>query len=352
MKFQPSRVFIFLAVFLLIPAAIATAQSVKIGKTLAEIEKLGNKEGSVRIASSWRRTEVKKVVKKFNALYPKIKVEQTRASGIQTRERILNEAIAGVVEYDLVNVSGELRNQYIKAGVVVPIEWKKLYPDVKPLHFSPKGYFVATGFSRYVIAYNPTMVPPERVPKDWNDCLDPYWKGKFVVITRPRTFTGLYAAWGEEKTIDFAKKLRANKPVWRRSQSGTLAQVLAGEYAMVCGVGFHTLWRTIRRDSSAPLKYVIPSVLPFQAGEALSVMKGGKSPNASILLTGYLVSPKGQESYSMMGRSSPLVEGTVANKVLKETGAKMSWGAWDVLDYEADVARKIIAAWGFPKVTQ
>ncbi len=326
-----------------------TASAQRLGKNLDEIAQLASKEGSVRVASSWEPENEAQLLKGFYQKYPAIKVTHTRVSGIESRERIMNEALGGVIDHDLVNVSGELRNQYIKAGVIVPAQWPKLFPKVKDIHFSPDGYFVASGFSTYVIAYNPTLVPKDKVPRKWDDCLDPYWKGKLVVLSRPRTFTGLAAGWGEEKTLAFARRLKDNQPVWKRSQSGALAQLAIGEYPMICGMAYHSIKTLLMRDPKTNLAYSVPSDLPFQIGEAMAVMKGAKHPNAALLLAGWLVTPEGQKNMHLEGRSSPFVEGTEAEELIEKHKAKIVWEGWEVLDHEAQMARKIIAAWGFPK---
>lgn len=270
--------------------------------------------------------------------------------GIDTRERILNEALAGVVENDLVNVSGELRQQYIKAGVMAgPLDCRKLFPNIKEIHFSPDGYFVVTAFSKYVLAYNPSLVPSDRAPKKWEDCLDSYWKGKFVTMIRPRTFTALYPAWGEEKMLAYARALKNNQPVWKSGQSAALTQTAAGEYPMVCGMAYDSIKGQQIRDPKINLAISVPPELPFHVGEALAVMKGAKHPNAAVLLAGWLLTSEGQKGYDLEGSSSPFVESTEATALLKKTGAKPIWGGWEELNYEGDVARKIVSAWGFPK---
>ena len=158
----------------IIPSLASVASGQRLGKDLNEIVQLANKERSVRVATSWEPENEAALLKGFYQKYPAIKVTTDRISGIETRERILNEALAGVVEHDLVNVSGELRNNYVKAGVMTgPVAWRKLFPNVKDVHFSPDGYFAVSGFSTYIIAYNPSLVPKEKVPKKWDDCLDP-----------------------------------------------------------------------------------------------------------------------------------------------------------------------------------
>ncbi len=329
-------------------SSLASGQ--RIGKNLDEIVQLASKERNVRVATSWEPQNESELLKGFRQKYPGIKVMNTRVGGIETRERILNEALAGVVDHDLVNVSGELRNQYIKAGILAgPVEWRKLFPKVKDVHFSPDGYFVASGFSKYVITYNPTLVAKDKVPKKWEDCLDPYWKGKLVVLTRPRTFTGLYAGWGEEKIVNYARALKNNQPIWKTSQSGALTQVAIGEYPMLCGVAYHSVKDLMVRDPKASIAFSVPPDLPIQIGEAMAIMKGGKHPNAALLLAGWLVTPEGQKNMHLEGRDSPFVEGTEAEELLKKHGAKPIWEGWDVLEHEAQMARKITAAWGFPK---
>ena len=79
-------------------------------------------------------------------------------------------------------------------------------------------------------------------------------------------------------------------------------------------------------------------------------MKGAKSPNAAVLLAGYLASPEGESFYHIQGRSSPFVKGSVAAKMVKKAGAKLVWGGWKWAGKrEAAASRDIVEAWGFPK---
>jgi ABC-type Fe3+ transport system substrate-binding protein len=341
---------LFVAAVIALLGFSSIASSQRLGNNLDEIVQLANKERNVRVATSWEPENEAALLKTFTQKYPAIKITTDRISGIDTRERIMNEALAGIVEHDLVNVSGELRNTYMKAGVMNgPIPWRKLLPQINERHFSPDGYFAATGFSTYIIAYNPALVPKDKVPKKWDDCLDPYWKGKLVVLTRPRTFTGLAPGWGEEKTLAFARALKDNQPVWKSSQTGALTQVAVGEYPMICGMAYHSLKSTVQRDPKAKVAFTVPSDLPFQIGEAMAIMKGAKYPNAALTLTSWLVTPEGQKNMDLEGRSSPYVAGTEASEMVKKHKAKIVFESWDALQHEAEMARKITAAWGFPK---
>ncbi len=325
------------------------ASAAKLGKTLDEIKTLAKTEGPARIAITWRKKLRKALTKAFKKKYD-LKVKATRVRGLASRERILNESIAGVVAHDLVNVSGELRTQYIKAGVVIAVPWGKFFPGLKKAVISPDNYFVASGFSKYGIVYNTKLVPKDRIPKGWADCLDPYWKGNFAVLTRPRTFTGLWPGWGKDKSIAYHKKLKANKPMWSSGQTATVTKIGAGEVAMGCGLGLHGLINVKRRDPTAPIEFVVTPDLPIQIGEALALMKGSKNPNAAVLLAGFLASKDGQKFYHIQGRSSPFIKGSVSAKLIKDAGAKLVWGGWEFAGArETEAAGEIVAAWGFPK---
>jgi hypothetical protein len=81
----------------------ATLPQPVFGKSLEEVEKIAAKEGKLRMISNLFPEEVPQVLKGFYAKYPGIKVEFTRGSGVGYSERILSEALGGLVEYDVLN---------------------------------------------------------------------------------------------------------------------------------------------------------------------------------------------------------------------------------------------------------
>jgi len=314
------------------------------GKSLEEIAKLAEKEGKVRIASGLDDEEAKKVIGKFNKQYPGIKVENTQITGA-ANERTFTELVAGTAEYDAVNINSESVPRYRKAGLSLgPFEWSIVARQTPKNHFSPDGYFVAVGFITYVIAYNSSLVAREKVPKDWNDCLDPYWKGKFVVDTRPKPFTALYAAWGEKKTIEFARQIKENQPVWKRGQSDSLAQVANGEYPMMCGSYYQSALRIMTKDPQSKLDVAWPRETPGHLTEIWTVVKGAKSPNAALLISGWLASGEGREEYDQFGIGSLFAPESRVAKMIQKAGAKPVSGGW--MDDENAITQKIVATWG------
>jgi ABC-type Fe3+ transport system substrate-binding protein len=314
------------------------------GKTLDEIGKLAEKEGRVRIASGLQEKDVPKVLKKFNQRYPGIKIENSYVGGAEN-EKLFTELMAGQTEYDAVNIPSELVPRYRKTGLVAgPFDWKMVSPQTPSQHFSPDGYFAAVGFITYVMTYNTALTSKEKIPTDWSSCLDPYWKGKLVVDTRPKTFTALYPAWGEKKTIDYARQLKENQPSWKRGQTDALALVANGEYAMMCGTYYQSALRMVTRDPQTKLAIAWPREVPGHLTEIWLVLKGAKYPNAALLLSGWLASREGREEYDQLGIGSAFDPESRIAKMIEKTKAKAVFGGWR--DDEPVITQKIVATWG------
>ena len=338
-----------LVVGMLIFSQPVASQPAAIGKTFDEIVKSATKEGKVRIGSGLTEQEAPLVLKGFNQKYPKIKVDLTYVSGTARAERLFSEVLAGVVDFDLYDVPAAMQNRFIKGGVVTgPIEWRKLFPNVPETHFSPDGYFNASGFNLRIIAYNPTLVPANRVPKDWSDCLDPQWKGKVAVDTHPRFMSGLYKSWGEAKILEYAAQFKANQPIWKQGQTEAVTQVAAGEYPIMCGAHYATVFSLLRSDPKAKLAMALPKEVPVSLGEIMGVIKGSPNPNAALLLAGWLAGPDGQKAYDQVGRGSPFIKESEKWKLIQKSGSKTVFEGWDRQEYEPGMIKKIAAVWGFP----
>jgi ABC-type Fe3+ transport system substrate-binding protein len=340
---------LFVAVAVLGGSPRAIANPPGFGGSFEEIVRMANKEGKVRFGSSIRADESKLVLEGFEKAYPNIKIEFSPEVEQAVSERVMTEALTGSVNYDLVNVPSALQKNFKKSGVLAgPLDWRKIFPEAPAQHFSPDNYLAVVSFIPRVIGYNPSLVPPERVPKNWQDCLDPYWKGRFMVLTRPHPLVGLWPVWGEEKTIQFAKQLKENQPVWgRASNLENALQIAVGEIPMLCGIYHTTVFNVLRRDPQAKIAAVFPTETPVGMGETIGIMKGAKNPNAAFLLAGWLASLEGQKGAEKIGRASPFVEGTETGKRLQKAGVKVIFGGWAEEEFAAERAKKIVAAWGF-----
>jgi ABC-type Fe3+ transport system substrate-binding protein len=162
-------------------------------------------------------------------------------------------------------------------------------------------------------AYNKKLLPAKDVPKKWEDLLDPKWKGKLGVINSTHHWARLAAGpWGEEKTIDFVKKLSAQKPLLTRA--GEMAQrLILGEVLISATLQDSQLHEA--KDSGAPLVFA-EEVQPVISPEYhVGVLKNAPHPNVGHLFVVYMASPEVQKLWQKYtGHTSAHVPGTVAHK--------------------------------------
>jgi iron(III) transport system substrate-binding protein len=314
------------------------------GQTLQQAIEGAKKEGQLRVYSSMQKDTVVAVTDAFRKKYPFVsKVNHHRFTGLDESERVLAELRVGRVDMDVLLVRSELWERH-KAFIAGPIDWKSLGVSADRIQ---KGGFETTwaGGSVAGLTYNTKMVPPDKAPSRWEDCIDPRWKGKFAVYARPIFMMHLIPAWGEEKVIDFARKMAANQPLWDRDQTGAMEKVAAGEVPLFCG-GDHVRWYRVH-SQGAPVKLITPEPVPTSEGRGISLVKGAKYPNTAKLFMAFLASDEAQlliDKLERRGHRS--VPGTLANELTR--GKKLSefTEEWDLKS--RDLSKKIVAAWGFP----
>jgi iron(III) transport system substrate-binding protein len=193
-------------------------------------------------------------------------------------------------------------------------------------------------------AYNTKLLPAHDVPKTWEDLLDPKWKGKIGVINSTHHWGRLAAgAWGDEKTLDFIKKLSAQKPLLTRA--GEMAQrLILGEVLVSATLQDSQLHEA--KESGAPLAFaeqVSPVVSPeYHVG----VLKGSKHPNVGHLMVAFMASAEVQPAWQKYtGHSSAYVPGTPAHKFVQ--GKKVLYMKQDQAEKVDKISRQIGKILGF-----
>jgi ABC-type Fe3+ transport system substrate-binding protein len=215
----------------------------------------------------------------------------------------------------------------------------------------PKQRNIVGYYSRFqVTVYNKKIVPAERVPKFWEDILKPEFKGrKFAADIRPTEIAALVPAWGLEKTIDFARKVAAQDPIWVRGGSRTVTAIMAGEIPMMIGPNFHTTKRAQGKDPSGILQYVALQPVPVRLSLEEAIQAGAQNPHAALLWLEWMASDEAQKlaDEHEPSSSSLHVRGGVVEQELR--GKKLSVVNWEDHQYMEQWQAKIVEAYGFPK---
>ena len=140
---------------------------------------LAKKEGRVNFYTSMGAEESKVVADAFQAKYPAIRVDITRLGSEKLLQRVITEGRAGSHFFDAVTNSGMEIHLLGKMGLLarhtIP-EFSSFMADSR----DPAGRWADMYSNLRLVAYNTKLVPKDKVPKRYEDLLDPAGKARSV----------------------------------------------------------------------------------------------------------------------------------------------------------------------------
>lgn len=227
----------------------------------------------------------------FNARYPGVEVVLTPLRPEDSLQRITTEAAAGSTpNVDALSgnldVFGELN---VRGLVDEAYDWSALGVRddlIDGRTNSVRVYRVALG-----IAYNTALSNAADLPNTWDDLADPKWAGEIITDPRGIPFNQLAMAWGEERTIDFVTRFKANNPIIIRGGTAGMLAVVGGEAAMTTGGRADSEAELQRDGAPIAMKYldVVPTVDFYNF-----IMEASPRKNAAACFIAWFVSEEGQ----------------------------------------------------------
>jgi iron(III) transport system substrate-binding protein len=268
-------------------------------------------------ASTFTKADADRLMTAFNQRYGLNVDYQYTMSGSMTRDtgRVIGEITAGSPPtWDFMMMTDAHYAMLYSNDVLEKVDWAALgITDPRSVAFD--GTSIQFSSSFVAPGYNPNLVRPEDAPKDWNDILDPKWKGKVGVSTATHFWARLAQAWGDERTTRFVEGLAAQQPMLGNLPE-TYLRVTIGELAIFSAVP-NAWWREARESGAAfvPVETVKP-LIAQQTNAGL--LKGVRTPNTAKLLAVFLVSPEGQALYEeLQGQTSMFIDGTPNNRYVQ-----------------------------------
>jgi iron(III) transport system substrate-binding protein len=259
---------------------------------------LAKKEGQVSFYTSMAATESKLLADAFQAKYPAIKVDITRLSSDKLLQRVVTEKRTGANLFDAVTNSTMEVHLLNKTGLLaryVSPEAPSFFADSK----DPAGRWVDMYSNLRVITYNTRLVPKEKVPKRYEDLLDPAWKGQ---IGFPEGQYAWYATMlrvmGEESGRKFMQALGRQNLHYRNAPVLITQFVAAGEFNL--GLVYENQVLRFKNQGAplglAPLPFVTKNMHP------LALAAAAPHPNAGKLFIDFVLSKEGQMLVKSLGR--------------------------------------------------
>jgi ABC-type Fe3+ transport system substrate-binding protein len=322
--------------------------------TRDEILARAKQEGQLRVVVSMSEGILKRLADDFRKKYPFIKLSADEMKGTEVYARVLQEIKAGLNKgQDVNDLTYDYYNEFLphqkKLDMLGMAQQQVLNIPVQMIDPINRN-IVAIGSGIQVVAYNKQLIAENKVPATWDDFLKPEFADrKFVLDVRPKDISALVPTWGMEKTLDFARRLAAQKPVWSRGNTRVVATILAGETALHLGPSFDIVLRAKTKDVTNVLGYRLIEPVPVRLNDTYSVLNTAEHPYAALLWLEFLASANGQKLLDQAGpyEGSVFVRGTVQEEAAR--GKKKSIIDWDHYTRVQEYERKIVEAYGFPK---
>jgi iron(III) transport system substrate-binding protein len=252
----------------------------------------------------------------FKKAYPGVNAEFVRLKGTDLSQRALTEGRAGKLETDVI------LNNAVDASAVIAEGFLAEHGSAVVPNNYPKEAVGATwaGYGIYpnMIAWNTKLVSPEDAPKDYEDLLDPKWKGKVAIDVSSENFiAGMINDRGVDKTRKFLEALvNDNKAIVRTGHTNISNLLAAGAFSVATELYAYKL-ESLKTKDKAPIEYAGGSFIPVNV-QTVAVTKTAKHPYAALLFMHYLLSAEGQTEYASGGDMPLNPDATVGSPRLKE----------------------------------
>ena len=319
-----------------------------------EIVARAQKEGRLKIVSGWDRDIFPHLKRAFARRYPFIEVQIEETAGIDAAQRNLLELKTGALQgWDILNNHPDFYAEmapHLKKFDILGMARQGILNIPLPMIDPSHRHVLLVGSHVQVVAFNKKLVAPDKVPADWEGFLRPEFKGKkFAIDIRPTQVASLVPAWGLEKTVEFARKLAAQQPIWVRGGTRAVTNVMSGEYAYFLAPNFSTLKRIQAKDPAGVLDFKILEPVPTRLSKSPGIVAPAEHPYAALLWVEFEASQEAQklaDEYEPYG-ASLYAPGSALEKLTN--GKKLSVVDWGHFNRMTEYGTKIVEAFGFPK---
>lgn len=249
-------------------------------------------EGKVVIWTPLDMDLYRRISAKFAERYPGVQIESFRIQPGPAVERLVTEAKAGRISVDALDPNIAYFPVLIERDLVEPYPWDQVF-GIEPQRLLFDKRAVVLGHYDMPIGYNTDLVRADQI-KSWDDVLDPKWRGKILLEARGSGLAILSLKWGEQKTLDYVKRLMDNRPILTKGAQGA-AEALAGGQAAIA-IGAYAARLTLFKEAGAPVDWARVGPIPSQL-VAIAPIKGAPHPNAAKLLAAFWASADAQNIF-------------------------------------------------------
>ena len=232
------------------------------------------------------------IVRDFAQKYPFLDLELHPLEAETLVKRIQNEARSGMSTWDVLLGGGGLFQPLLEANLIVSYHSPQREAVSDALNDS-EGYWSGYYINPYVLGYNTTSVKEDEIPKNYDELLEPRWKGNRIAIdsTAHGLLRGLAAAWGEDKAVAYLKRLAGQQPVMARASIMAVDSLHTGNVSMV--IARAPVIHGYKKKLGSPIDWISLGPVVAQV-DAVMLSAHSRSPNAARLFVDFVLSKEGQ----------------------------------------------------------
>jgi iron(III) transport system substrate-binding protein len=252
-------------------------------------------EGKVVWYTSLAGSSYKELAQGFEKKYPGVKVDVYRAASNELMARITAETKARQYLVDTIETTLPLLKSLREEGLLAVYTSPHLakYPAHAKESAGKGFYYWGINRESFIgVGYNPKLIAPAAVPRNFAGLLNPQLKGK-MGLTTSDTGVRMMGAILKFKGEEFARKLKAQNIGLHAVSGRAMADMaISGEVPMSPSIFRDHAMES--KGKGAPIDWVPMEAVPTNAG-ATTIVYQAPHPHAAILMADFILSPEGQK---------------------------------------------------------
>lgn len=240
--------------------------------------------------TSVNAVDIQEIVELFEKRYPFVKTKAVRLTSARMVQRYTAEFQAGTFLADILDTN-DARVEFFRRKGMTQAYYTPMAGNFDKRFIQPQGHWVANRVTMTVLGYNTRLVKPSEAPRQYDQLLDPKWKGTLSLEQEDTPwFMALMDHWGEQKGKAFFQRLRTQDPKIRAGHTHLAQLIAAGEDFL--SPNAHSQGMATGQRRGAPLDWVnLEPVVGMNNVSALA--KNAPHPHAAMLFLDFLLSKDG-----------------------------------------------------------
>jgi iron(III) transport system substrate-binding protein len=255
-------------------------------------------EGTLTLYTSMATTESAPLALAFEKKYG-VKVQLWRALSENVLQRALTETRGGRPAMDVVETNAPEVEALAREQVVSEF-FSPWLADLPSWATPPHRRWAGDRANLWVVGYNTGKVKRDELPATYEGFADPKWKGRIALeATDSDWMYGVIAFMGEQRGIEFFRRLSSLKPDLRKGHALLAQLIAAGELPI--GLTVYSGNADSIKGKGGPIDWIAVEPLVGRP-QALAVARNAPHPHAALLFVDYVLSPDGQKLLNELGR--------------------------------------------------